>query len=113
MFKSDTIAAIGTPPGEGGIAIIRVSGPASLAIAGEVFRPMRAGDPCEYAGYTVHYGKIVESADGEVVDDGLVTVFRAPRSYTGEDSIEISCHGGFATTQRLLLSVLRAGARPR
>jgi tRNA modification GTPase len=111
MFKSDTIAAIATPPGEGGIAIVRVSGPVSLPIAREVFQPVRPGDPCEYAGYTVHYGRFVSGSNSEVVDDGLVTVFRAPRSFTGEDSIELSCHGGFATTERLLLAVLHAGAR--
>ena len=111
MIISDTIAAIATPPGEGGIAIVRVSGPGARAIAATLFRPARGGDPNQFAGYTVHYGRFLEGDSGDIVDDGLLTVFRAPQSYTGEDSIELSCHGGAATTARLLRSVLRAGAR--
>ncbi len=111
MLTSETIAAIATPPGEGGIAIVRVSGPEALDVAAILFRPLRGGDPAAFGGYTVHYGRFEDRASAEVVDDGLLTVFRAPHSYTGEDCVELSCHGGAATTERLLSSVLRAGAR--
>jgi tRNA modification GTPase len=111
LFQHDTIAAVATPPGEGGLAIIRVSGPDAFAIAAHVFRPRQAGDVAAYAGYTTHYGQFVEAATGEVADDGLLTVFRAPRSFTGEDTIELSCHGGRATTARVLQVALSAGAR--
>jgi tRNA modification GTPase len=111
MLTSDTIAAIATPPGEGGIAIIRISGPDALAIGARLFRRRGAAGPSTYPGYTVHYGRFEDGETGEVVDDGLLTVFRAPRSYTGEDTVELSCHGGGATTARLLRSALRAGAR--
>ena len=111
MQLSDTIAAIATPPGEGGIAIVRVSGPGALAVAAGLFRPARGGDPAAFPGYSVHYGRFVEGTSGEDVDDGLLTVFRAPHSYTGEESVELSCHGGAATTERLLRCVLRGGAR--
>lgn len=109
-YKIDSIAAIATPPGEGGIAIIRLSGPDSLSIASRIFHPNRGGNPAEFAGYSVHYGEFLNS-DSESIDDGLITVFRAPHSYTGEDSIELSCHGGRATTGSVLRLVLQAGAR--
>ena len=111
MLTSDTIAAIATPPGEGGIAVVRVSGPAALQVAAALFRPARGGDPGAFGGYTVHYGRFEETATREIVDDGLLMVFRNPHSFTGEDCVELSCHGGTATTERLLRSVLRAGAR--
>ncbi len=107
----ETIAAVATPPGEGGIAIVRVSGGHSHSIAAQVFRPVRADNPLTYPGYTVRYGRIVEPKTQEVLDDGLLTLFRAPHSYTGEDSIEIACHGGRAVTSRVLQAVLQAGAR--
>ena len=111
MLNSDTITAIATPPGEGGIAVIRVSGPEAFAVGARLFRPRRPGNPADYAGYTVHYGRFDDVDTGDSIDDGLLTVFRAPHSYTGEDSVEISCHGGGATTARILRSALRAGAR--
>src|SRR5579871_6295218 len=101
MFKQDTIAAISTPPGEGGIALIRISGPQALAIVGRVFKKQSGGDTTRLAGYSVHYGHYVDP-EGLIVDDGLLTVFRAPHSYTGEDTAELSCHGGRATTARVL-----------
>lgn len=111
MFKHDTITALATPPGEGGLAILRVSGPEARRIAARVFRPKQGGDPAQLAGYTIHYGAFFDSRTGEVADDGLLTMFRAPHSYTGEDVIELSCHGGRATTARLLQLLLDAGAR--
>jgi len=103
----DTIAAVATPTGEGGIAVIRVSGPEALSIAARLFRGNSTG---ESRGYTVHYGRFVD-VHGEVADDGLLTIFRAPHSYTGENSAELSCHGGRATTERVLRLTLEAGAR--
>jgi tRNA modification GTPase len=111
MLNSETIAAIATPPGEGGIAVVRVSGPAALAVGARLFLPERGGDPAAFGGYSVHYGRFVDAETSEIVDDGLLTLFRAPHSYTGDDCVELACHGGAATTQRLLRSALRAGAR--
>ncbi len=111
LIAHDTIAAVATPPGEGGIAVIRVSGQDALAVAGRVFRSRNAGDVALWAGYTVRYGQFVEAENGNVVDDGLLTVFRAPHSYTGEDTVELSCHGGRVTTARILQLTLQAGAR--
>jgi tRNA modification GTPase len=106
---TDTIAAIGTPPGAGAIAIVRVSGPAAVHVGERVFRGgVRL---TETAGYTVHYGHAAD-ADAELLDEVLVTVFRAPRSYTGEDMVEISCHGGTLITRSVLEAVIAAGARP-
>jgi tRNA modification GTPase len=111
MLKTDTIAAVATPPGEGGIAVVRVSGPEARRIAARVFRPGRGGDPASFPGYSVHYGEFVDAAAGEVADDGLLTIFHAPHSYTGEDVIELACHGGRMTTARVLQLTLAAGAR--
>ena len=111
MFKADTIAALATPPGEGGIAIVRVSGPSARSIAKQVFQPHRGDDPATYSGYSVHYGAFVSAPQGEVIDDGLLTVFRAPHSYTGEDTIELACHGGRVTSGNVLTLTLQAGAR--
>jgi tRNA modification GTPase len=104
----DTIAAIATPPGEGAIAVIRVSGKEAAAAVDRVF----AGKVklCEVSANTVHFGRIV-GRDGDAVDEVLVTVFRAPHSYTGEDAVEISCHGGVYVANRVLELVLGAGAR--
>lgn len=103
MLVEDTIAALSTPPGEGAIAVVRVSGPDARAIAGAVFR---GG---ELAPRTATFGRIVEQ--GEVVDEVVVTAFVAPASYTGEDLVEIGCHGGVLVSARVLQAVLAAGAR--
>src|SRR5579862_6662017 len=111
MFSKDTITAVATPPGEGGIAVIRVSGAEAVAIAARLcVSRKRTENLTLAAGYTVRYGRFIDDG-GDVIDDGLVTVFRAPNSYTGEDTVEISCHGGRAVTDRLLATVLAAGAR--
>lgn len=110
-LQDETISAVATPSGEGGIAIIRVSGAKSRLIAESLFRPLRGDNPRVYVGYTVRYGNFLDPNTLEIIDDGLLTRFRAPRSYTGEDCIELSCHGGRATTTRLLQATLQAGAR--
>jgi tRNA modification GTPase len=109
-MRVDTIAAISTPPGIGGIGVIRVSGPASMSIARQLFvRP--DGLPLPHlASHRVYHGFIIDT-EGERVDEGLLCVMRQPRSYTCEDVIEISCHGGMVTTQRVLDAVLARGAR--
>jgi tRNA modification GTPase len=105
---TDCIAAIATPPGQGAIAIIRVSGGNALAVAQEVFHGKRP--LTEVPGYSVLYGKMA-NLQGEVLDEGLATVFRGPHSYTGEDAVELSCHGGTITARTVLEAVLEAGAR--
>ena len=107
LAEGDTIAAIATPPGTAGLAVIRLSGSQALHVAEHVFRGAALSSA---GGYTVHFGHVVDSA-GETVDEVLVTVFRAPHSYTGEDAVEISCHGGVVVTRGVLRSVLAAGAR--
>ena len=111
MPKRQAIAAVSTPRAAGGIAVIRISGKDSLDIAGEIFQPVSTDkSPAEMSGYTCAYGKIF---DGEnYVDDVVLTVFKAPRSYTGEDVAEISCHGGIFVTERILQLIFSSGARP-
>ncbi|MFQ5808965.1 MAG: tRNA uridine-5-carboxymethylaminomethyl(34) synthesis GTPase MnmE [Armatimonadota bacterium] len=107
---SDTIAAISTPIGEGGIGIVRLSGEQALAIAGRVFEPDRGdGPPSTMATHTVHHGRVMDG--DEVVDEVLLTVMHAPRSYTREDVVEIGCHGGVVTVRRVLELALAHGAR--
>lgn len=106
-----TIAAISTPRGAGGIAVIRISGSDALAAADRIFRPVSTKNaPSEMDGYTCAYGEIFY--DGEVYDDGVLTVFRAPKSYTGEDVVEISCHGGIFVSERILKLILSNGVEP-
>lgn len=102
----ETIAAIATPPGEGGVAIIRLSGKAALTVASKVF----SGPVHSYKTHTAHFGQIHDAA-GAHVDDVLLLVMLGKRSYTGEDTVEIHCHGGSLITRRVLEVVLQAGAR--
>jgi tRNA modification GTPase len=110
MFD-DTIAAIATPVGEGGLAVIRLSGPQACAVTDRCFRP--AGRASSTAGqavsHTIHYGHVLE--DGRVLDEVLVSVMRAPRTFTREDVVEVSCHGGVLASKTVLDALLRAGAR--
>lgn len=104
-----TIAAISTPLGEGGIGIVRLSGPDAVGIVERIFRPARPIRLSEVSSHTLHYGHIV-SDDGPV-DEVLVTVMRAPRSYTREDVVEVNCHGGILATRTVLDLALSGGAR--
>lgn len=111
----DTIAAISTPQGVGGIGVIRISGSNSLSVTDKIFVPYSMKKDgvkslSDMKGYTAKYGKITDS--GEFIDDAVVLVFRAPHSYTGEDVVEISCHGGMYITRRVLRLVLENGALP-
>lgn len=108
---TDTIAAIATPLGEGGLAVLRISGRDALAVADRVFVPAgkQALRPSQAVSHTVHYGHVVR--DGRRIDEVLLTVLRAPRTFTLEDTAEISCHGGLLVTRLVLEAVLAAGAR--
>jgi tRNA modification GTPase len=111
MILEDTIAAIATPLGEGGLAVIRISGPRVLQVADSIFVPIGKSSkkPSEGDTHTVHYGKIVRQA--KTVDEVLLTVMRAPRTFTREDVVEISCHGGLLPAKMVLETVLENGAR--
>lgn len=105
-----TICAIATPAAAGGISVIRVSGERALEVAAAVFRPVSGKPVAEMEGYRAAYGKIYDGE--ERLDDGVLLVYRAPHSYTGEDVAEISCHGGIYVTRRVLTACLKAGAEP-
>ena len=107
-MQGETIAAIATPPGEGALAVIRISGAKALAVADMVFRGKAM--PSRTEERRVLFGAIIDS-NGETVDEVLLTTFRNPRSYTGEDLVEISGHGGPVVSSRVLAAVLSAGAR--
>ena len=106
----ETVAAISTPPGKGGVAVIRMSGERALAIASACFRPRSGASLPSLPDRTAVYGDILSG--GEEIDDGILTLFRAPHSYTGEDTVEISCHGGLLVQARVLEGLYRAGAVP-
>jgi len=108
-LQNNTVAAISTPLGVGGIGVIRVSGPDAFSVTEAIFAPVSGKKLTDQKGYTAHYGRLHDS-DGEF-DEAVVTLFRAPHSYTGEDVTEISCHGGLYLLQRCLRAVLDAGAR--
>ena len=105
---NDTICAPATALGTGAISIVRLSGPDALSVADKVVR-LRKGSVSEAEGYSVHYGEIYDGT--EVLDDVLVMVFRSPHSYTGEDSVEISCHASSYIVQRIMYLLIDAGAR--
>lgn len=105
----DTIAAISTCRGQAGISVIRISGKKALAVAARVFRPFDATAVEDMAGYTAKYGVVMDS-DGEI-DDAVMLVFKSPHSYTGEDIVEISCHGGVYISERVLQAAISAGAK--
>jgi tRNA modification GTPase len=108
MTVSDTIVAISTPPGEGAIALVRVSGANAIAVADKIFRGKE--HPSRFASHVQHLGEIFDGAD-RLIDQVVLSVHRAPASYTGEDLVEISCHGGTLVSAKVLDACLRAGAR--
>lgn len=110
MFD-DTIAAIATPLGEGGLAVIRISGARALTVADKTFVPVgkHSAKPSAATSHTLHYGRAVRA--GQTVDEVLCAVMRAPRTYTREDVVEITCHGGILATKTVLDTVLENGAR--
>ena len=106
--RNDTIAAIATPAGEGGISVLRISGTESFSIADKIFHGKQT--VAKTQSHTLLVGKILDHASSDV-DDVVVSVFRSPHSYTGEDVAEISCHGGYFLTQKILSLIIDAGAR--
>ena len=101
------IAAISTPSGIGGIAVVRVSGPSAISICDKVYRPFKAGNTlASRKSHTLTYGQIIDPESGEVIDEVVASVFRAPHSFTGEDVVEISCHGSLYIQQRILDVIL-------
>ena len=110
MYITDTIAAISTPPGQGGISLVRLSGPEAIAIAAQVFFPFSGCELAALPGYTARYGRF--RSGGRVLDTGVALVYRAPKSYTGEDVAELMCHGGELVSAAVLRALLDAGARP-
>ena len=109
-MHGNVIAAISTPPGKGGVAVIRMSGEGAIDIAKRVFTPISGKSISEYPARTQIYGHIIYNE--EKIDDGMLTVFPSPRSYTGDDTVEISCHGGILITRTVLESLFAAGAVP-
>ncbi|MDA8217573.1 MAG: tRNA uridine-5-carboxymethylaminomethyl(34) synthesis GTPase MnmE [Dehalococcoidales bacterium] len=107
----DTIAAISTPIGEGGIGIVRLSGPRALAIARSLFRRAAGGEQRRFQSHCLYYGQVRDPRTDEVVDEVLLAYMRAPHTYTREDVVEINCHGGLLPLQRTLELALRQGAR--
>ncbi|HWP58911.1 MAG TPA: tRNA uridine-5-carboxymethylaminomethyl(34) synthesis GTPase MnmE [Candidatus Acidoferrales bacterium] len=110
MYREDTIAAIATPPGEGGVAIVRVSGPDAERIANEIFVRAR-GRNGRLRSHVLHHGLIRDPETGATLDEVLLTVMRKPASYTGEDVVEVHCHGGPVLVRQVLELVLSRGAR--
>ena len=108
MTVSDTIAAISTPPGEGAIALVRVSGANAVGVADKIFCGKEK--PSQFASHVQHFGEIF-GPEGRLIDHVVLSVHRAPASYTGEDLVEISCHGGTLVSAKVLEACLRAGTR--
>lgn len=104
------IAGISTPNAPGGIAVIRISGDSALEIADKVFKAPNGKRAVDMKGYTCAYGHVYD--DGQLIDECILTVFKAPHSYTGEDVAEISCHGGLFVTKKILRTILKNGAEP-
>lgn len=108
----DTIAAIATAMAPSGIGIVRISGPEAVSVADRIYRGKRKEKRlADRKSHTIHYGWIVEENSQEVLDEVLVMLMRGPHSYTGEDTVEIDCHGGVLAVKRVLEAVLHAGAR--
>ena len=108
MYENDTIVAIATAIGEGGIGIIRLSGPQAISIAAQVFYP-KNGNLREASGYTAHYGHLKK--DSQIIDEGICLIMRAPHSYTAEDVVELQMHGGMTVLRKTLEYCLDLGAR--
>ena len=111
MKEFDTICGIATAQGEGGIAVISVSGSKSLDIVGKIFQGKNKFDINTMKTYTMKYGNIIDISSGEVIDEVIISYMKGPRSFTAEDVVEINCHGGVVSTNRVLEEVIKSGAR--
>jgi tRNA modification GTPase len=110
-MELDTIAAISTPMGEGAIAIVRLSGDEAIAIADRIFKSPNGKRLKDVPSHTIHYGHIVDPDSGQTAEEVMVSVMRAPKTFTREDVVEINCHGGLVSVNRVLQLVLTSGAR--
>lgn len=110
-MEFDTIAAISTPMGEGAIAIVRMSGPDSFLIAEKLFRSISGKKIKEVSSHTIHYGHMIDPSTDEVIEEVMMSVMKGPKTFTKEDVIEINCHGGMASVNRLLQLLVINGAR--
>jgi len=110
MINDNTIAAISTAPGEGGIGIVRISGSDSLKILDKIFKSSKNKDTMEFSTYNIRYGDIIDPENGSVIDEVLVSYMKSPNTYTKEDVVEINCHGGTIPVKRILETVLKNGA---
>ncbi|WP_027308711.1 tRNA uridine-5-carboxymethylaminomethyl(34) synthesis GTPase MnmE [Caloramator sp. ALD01] len=111
MFLDDTIAAISTPVGEGGIGIVRMSGKDSLSIIEKIFKSYKGKNVKDMKSYTMMYGFIIDPNTDEKIDEVIISYMKAPNTYTREDIVEINCHGGVVAVKRILSLVLKNGAR--
>lgn len=110
-MEFDTIAAISTPMGEGAIAIVRLSGDEAVAIADKIFKSPGGKSLKKQASHTIHYGHLVDPKTNEIVEEVMLSLMRGPKTFTREDVIEINCHGGLVSVNRVLKLVLTNGAR--
>lgn len=111
MLDLDTIAAISTPMGEGAIGIVRLSGPDALSISDKVFKSPSGKKLTEVDSHTINYGHIVDPQSNETIEEVMVSVMKAPKTFTREDVVEINCHGGILSVNRVLQLVITNGAR--
>ena len=109
--QTDTIAAIATPPGVGGLGVIRISGPAAFCAVDKIFRRADGHKLEDAPSHTLHYGHVIDPESGAVIDEAMAAVMRAPRTFTAEDVVELSTHGSPTILQKTLLLLLRAGVR--
>jgi len=109
LIQEDTIAAIATPKGVGGIGIIRISGPKAEEIGHRLFKPKK--NPFPLQSQHLYYGNIISLDTGAILDEALLSIMRKPHSYTGEDTVEINCHGGPVVLEAVLQETLKAGSR--
>ncbi|MCM3712309.1 tRNA uridine-5-carboxymethylaminomethyl(34) synthesis GTPase MnmE [Sporosarcina luteola] len=107
----DTIAAISTPMGEGAIAIVRLSGDEAIGIADKIFRSPSGKKLADEQSHTIHYGHLTDPSTGEIVEEVMVSIMKAPKTFTREDVVEVNCHGGVVAVNRVLNLVLKEGAR--
>ena len=110
-MEFDTIAAISTPMGEGAIAIVRLSGDEAITIADKIFKSPNGKRLTEVATHTIHYGHLIDPKTDEIVEEVMLSLMRGPKTFTREDVIDINCHGGLVSVNRVLQLVLRSGAR--
>ncbi|WP_026573827.1 tRNA uridine-5-carboxymethylaminomethyl(34) synthesis GTPase MnmE [Bacillus sp. UNC438CL73TsuS30] len=110
-MEFDTIAAISTPMGEGAIAIVRLSGDDAFKIADKVFKSISGKRLIDMASHTIHYGHLIDPKNGQVVEEVMVSLMKGPKTFTKEDVVEINCHGGIVSVNRVLQLILNNGAR--